>query len=237
MPGYETKNTHAHFGWLKTGSMGAVSVFLALILNVALFGLMPGLFQSDNSHPPEFEKIQAVNFIRIKQKETPPKPRPEKKEPEEKKPKEKEKIAKALTRPSKPAFKKMELPIELNSRLPMEQTALPVPDIQSVPMDFSGMKEFYGTGEIDYPLTPLVQVHPVYPLMAKRQGIEGWVKVKFLVTETGRVEQVSILEANPKEIFNNAVRQCVNAWRFKPGTVEGIPVNVWAETVIRFELE
>ncbi|MFO8085611.1 MAG: TonB family protein [Desulfobacterales bacterium] len=237
MLAYKAKSTDAHFRWLKTGSMWTVSVFLAVILNMALFSLMPRLFQSHTDHQPKLEKIQTVNFIRMKPKEIPPKPKKEKKEPEEQKPKEKENIAKSLMSPPKPTFKKVELPIELNPRLPMGQMALPVPDIKSISVDVSGMKEFYGIGEIDYPLTPLVQMHPIYPMMAKRQGIEGWVKVKFLVAETGRVEQISIMDAQPEDIFDNAVKQCVNAWRFKPGTVEGVPVKVWAETIIRFELE
>jgi protein TonB len=31
--------------------------------------------------------------------------------------------------------------------------------------------------------------------------------------------------------------RCVSGWRFKPGTVEGMPVKAWAETTIRFKLE
>lgn len=236
MSEYILKKPDAYFRWLKTGSMWTVSVVLAFLLNLVLFSLMPRLFQSHNWDHPKFEKIQTVNFIRMKPKEIPPKPR-EKKEPEEQKPKEKQNVAKSLTSPPKQTFKRVELPIELNSRLPVGNVALPVPDIKSFSMDAPDLKEFYGVGEIDYPLTPIVQMHPIYPMIAKRQGIEGWVKVKFLVTETGRVEQIGILDAQPKDIFDNAVIQCINAWRFKPGTVEGIPVKVWAETVIRFELE
>jgi protein TonB len=33
------------------------------------------------------------------------------------------------------------------------------------------------------------------------------------------------------------VESCVLSWRFNPGTVEGVPVDAWAETVVRFELQ
>ncbi len=47
---------------------------------------------------------------------------------------------------------------------------------------------------------------------------------------------MEILEAKPKKLFNNSVRRCVLGWRFKPGTIDGEAVDVWAETVIRFKL-
>jgi periplasmic protein TonB len=230
------KKPDAHFRWLKTGSIWTGSILLAVVLNIALFSLMPRLIQSNHKQPQEYEKIQTVNFIRIKPKEIPPKPREKKKEPEKQTP-EKQNIVKTATSPPKPSFKKLDLPFELNTRLPVGAIQFPAPDIKSISMEGPDLKDFYDMGEIDSPLTPIVQMHPVYSMMAKRQGIEGWVKVRFLVTETGRVEKISILDAQPQNIFDHAVIQCVNAWRFKPGTVEGIPVNVWAETVIRFELE
>ncbi len=230
------KKPDAHFRWLKTGSIWTGSIILAIFLNLALFSLMPRLIQSNHKQPQEYDKIQTVDFIRMKPKEIPPKPKDEKKEPEKPKP-EKQNIVKSVISPSKLSFKKPDLPIELNPRLPVGAVELPTPDIKSFSMDGFNLKDFYDAGEIDSPLTPIVQMHPVYPMIAKRQGIEGWVKVRFLVTESGRVEKVSILDAQPANIFDHAVIQCVNAWRFKPGTVEGVPVNAWAETVVRFELE
>lgn len=230
------KKPDAHFKWLKTGSMWTGSIIIALFLNIALFSLMPRLIQSSHKQPQEYEKIQTVNFIRIKPKEIPPKPKEIKEEPE-KKTVEKQNILKMLANPPQPSLKKLNLPFELNPRLPVGSIQLPTPDIHSFSLEGPEMKDIYNVGEIDSPLTPIVQMHPVYPMVAKRQGIEGWVKVRFLVTETGHVEKVSILDAQPRNIFDHSVIQCVNAWRFKPGTVEGIPVNVWAETVVRFELE
>lgn len=230
------KKPDAHFRWLKTGSMWTGSILLAIFLNMALFSLMPRLIQSDHKQPQEYDKIQTVNFIRMKPKEIPPKPKEIKKEPEKPKP-EKQNIVKTVTSPPQLSFKKPDLPFELNPRLPIGAIQLPAPDIQSFSIAGPDLKDFYDVGEIDSPLTPIVQMRPIYPMMAKRQGIEGWVKVRFLVTETGRVEKVSILDAQPPNIFDHAVIQCVSAWRFKPGTIEGVPVNVWAETVVRFELE
>ncbi len=62
-------------------------------------------------------------------------------------------------------------------------------------------------------------------------------KVKILVTEQGLVNKVEILEAKPKDVFEQSVIRCISSWRFSPGTVQGVPVKTWVITKIRFELE
>jgi protein TonB len=63
------------------------------------------------------------------------------------------------------------------------------------------------------------------------------VKVKFVVNEQGTVEKITIVDAKPPGMFDQSVSRCVSKWRFKPGTVEGMPIKAWVETTIRFELE
>ncbi len=63
------------------------------------------------------------------------------------------------------------------------------------------------------------------------------VKVRFLVNNQGQVEQPRVVEARPENVFEKSVVNCVLKWKFKPGTVEGVPVNTMVETIIRFELE
>lgn len=60
------KKPDAHFRWLKTGSIWTCSIIIAIVLNIALFSLMPRLMQSGHKQPKEYEKIQTVNFIRMK---------------------------------------------------------------------------------------------------------------------------------------------------------------------------
>jgi protein TonB len=134
------------------------------------------------------------------------------------------------------------IPFEINPRLPalpnMPQVAppmstTPVPD-STPPQGLNGLFEI---GEIDGPLTALTRTPPLYPYRAKRMGIEGWVKVRFIVNENGRTEDIRIIEARPEDTFDKSVLQCVSSWRFKPGTVEGIPVKTMVSTTIRFKLE
>lgn len=99
------------------------------------------------------------------------------------------------------------------------------------------LKAHYTMGELDFPLTPLVKIPPIYPMLATRRGIEGYVTVSFLVTKKGLVQQIRIVDSRPKHVFDKSVTNCVSQWKFKPGTIEGIPVATLAQTTIRFKLE
>ena len=112
-----------------------------------------------------------------------------------------------------------------------------MPLARGVSLGNDPFKGEWNANDLDQPLTPLVRIPPVYPSRAKRRGIEGWVRVKFLVKAGGEVARVEILEAQPEKVFDTSVRNCVLGWRFKPGTVGGEAVDVWAETVVRFRLE
>jgi protein TonB len=114
---------------------------------------------------------------------------------------------------------------------------LVMPGLEHFSMDAPVLKAHYSMGELDSPLIPLVKIPPIYPIRASRRGIEGFVIVQFLVTKNGEVERIKIIEAHPKKIFDQNVIHCVSQWKFKPGTVEGIPVATLARTTIRFKLE
>jgi outer membrane biosynthesis protein TonB len=47
----------------------------------------------------------------------------------------------------------------------------------------------YGIGEVDSKPGILGQALPPYPHRARRRGVEGWVKVRFLITAEGRVRR------------------------------------------------
>lgn len=95
----------------------------------------------------------------------------------------------------------------------------------------------YDSENIDRPITPLVRTPPIYPMHARRLGIEGWVKIKLLVSEKGGVENVEVIDSQPTNIFEKSVLQGVVLWRFLPPTVNGTPVKVLLKTTIRFKLE
>jgi protein TonB len=136
-----------------------------------------------------------------------------------------------------PLQAKLTLPFAINPRLPSGPDTLALADLTPAAFDAVGFADAFAAGDLDAPLTVLARMPPVYPLSAKHRGIEGWVRVRFVVHDDGSVGQVTIMESKPPGTFDKSVTQCVMGWRFKPGTIEGVAVKAWAETTVRFELK
>ena len=219
-----TASDHAaYFEHLSRRSWGAwlVSAVAAAGLTLGLFFLMP--FLTDPSpvaeNPPAL--VSRINVIRVKRPDT----RVEKKKPV-KLPEPKK--VKVINRPVAPVkrpvniARKMSLPFEINPRLPAGPDALQFPVLEAGPvMAPAGVPDFFDTGDLDAPLTVLARVPPIYPVRARRRGIQGWVQVFFTVNRAGHVEDIEILKADPKGFFEESVERCVAGWRFSPPTVGG----------------
>ncbi len=227
--GLQLGDNHSWSSW-------TVALVFSLALNIVLFGSMTGLIDCKPRRPEYFQHLEKVNFIRIKRPESPIHKR--EKRPEIRSPRpEKDLTMKESAFRTQPLKQIVKLPFEINPELSAVSGTLPVLPIERVAIGPSGLGHIYGMSEIDHPLTPYVQVPPIYPMEARRRGIEGWVKVRFVVMEDGRVGDIEIMDRHPGRIFDRAVIRCISAWRFSPGTVEGVPVKTRVETTVRFELQ
>ncbi len=95
-----------------------------------------------------------------------------------------------------------------------------------------------GIPNADRRATPLVRIPPQYPESQLRKGREGWVLVEFTITPTGRTENVVVVDADPKRVFNNAVLRAIKRWKYQPKLVGGKAVAQHnMREVIRFELD
>ncbi len=77
---------------------------------------------------------------------------------------------------------------------------------------------------------------PDYPVGMLRQEIEGSVTVRVLVGTDGRVRQVQILSATEPDFARATEKQALKAWRFKPATRDGVPVEDWQTLTVRFDI-
>lgn len=85
---------------------------------------------------------------------------------------------------------------------------------------------------------PLVRVEPSYPPAAARDGINGWVRLRFTINETGGVEDIEIIDAEPRRVFDRAARQALRRWRYAPKVVDGTPQRQEGMTVqLDFNIE
>ena len=83
---------------------------------------------------------------------------------------------------------------------------------------------------------PVQQSPMPYPVRAKARGIEGYVLLSVLISPTGEVERVKVLESNPSGIFEEVAVTGVRNWKFDPAQYRGENVRVWARQRVRFEL-
>jgi len=96
------------------------------------------------------------------------------------------------------------------------------------------MPEFPG-GELG--LRKYIATHVKYPNIARENGIEGKVYVRFCVTSKGTVEKVSIARGVDPILDKEALRVVKALPKWKPGEQRGKKVNVWYTVPINFQLQ
>lgn len=84
---------------------------------------------------------------------------------------------------------------------------------------------------------PIVKVAPIYPRRALSRGIQGYVILQYTVTKQGTVKDPVVVEAQPKNIFNNVAIKSALRYKYKPRVIDGVPVEVkGVRTKIIFEI-
>ncbi|WP_321494251.1 TonB family protein [uncultured Desulfobacter sp.] len=225
----------------RTSYSGIILVWISVIalasgLNLFIFGILPALIQSIPHAPDDTKLIQAIQVVRIKRPETPPR----KKEPPKphEQPREMVSAAKIVQKQiQKPTIDRPNLSVALNPNLPELPNSIALGQLANFTMKTQMPPGLFSTSQLDYPLQTLVRLPASYPMRARRLGIEGWVKVEFVVTREGLVRDIKVVGAQPKGVFESSVTQSVSQYRFKPGTVDGNTVEVRVVTTIRFKME
>lgn len=93
-----------------------------------------------------------------------------------------------------------------------------------------------GHGEIVYP--KLINSHSAfrYPAEAYRQSYQGKVVIRILVAEDGTISAAQIYKSSGYKILDQAALDIAKTSVFKPGTVDGIPQELWVLIPVDFHL-
>jgi protein TonB len=180
-----------------------VSILLGAAVTFALFSFMAFLVSSGDRN-----KEEALDNIVVEVNTTPPKSSAE----------QRRRVPPPPPPPPKTPPKPQAPEPEANNNTGGLTFNMPDIQLSGANAGISGPGAGFGR---DGDATPIVRIEPKYPPQAARDGKEGWVKLSFTINEIGGVEDVTVLEAKPKRIFDKEARRALRKWKYKPKVVEG----------------
>jgi periplasmic protein TonB len=77
---------------------------------------------------------------------------------------------------------------------------------------------------------------PNYPPGLLQKEIEGTATLRVLIGPDGRVREAQVVRASRPDFGKAAVKQALDAWRFKPATRGDTPVEDWQTLSVRFTI-
>jgi len=198
---------------------------LAIGVTFGLFVFMFKLISSGGGNNEDLEAISGIHFgpvdipdeVMTRTRRIPKKPPPPKNPPP----------------PPKMQISKVQQ--EMTNMPKLDLPNLDVPLVGGEGMFIGSFETVDKTAEGD--IIPIVVIRPMYPRDAAIQGIEGWVKVEFIITEVGTVKDPRVIDADPPRIFNREALRAILKWKFKPRVVDGVAVERPATQIIGFDLE
>ena len=117
------------------------------------------------------------------------------------------------------------------------------PDFSNIKFKTEGIKG--GTiltaslgGNENMQAVPKVRINPRYPRIAATEGIEGYVTLTFDITAIGTTENINIVDAKPRNVFNRAAKKALAKWKYQPKVKnnKAIPQN-GQKITLQFNLE
>ena len=193
------------------------AILVAVLMNILLFSSIQYMVGSPRLRLADVSDYKVANFIRMQPRTHEVRSRRDPRAPE------------------KPQVEQQETLRQL------VQSSATGPGITDLRIDVPAMEIEVGMNigdiHIARELTPLVKVPPEYPQRAMSRDIEGYVVLRFVVTETGSVEEPEILHAEPEGYFESAARRAVLRWKYQPQFRDGKPIRVISITRVNFALQ
>ncbi len=80
----------------------------------------------------------------------------------------------------------------------------------------------------------LQKIQPIYPGLARQARIQGAVQLKAIIGVDGKIKSLTAVSGNP--LLVDAALDAIRHWTYQPTLLNGIPVEVKTEIVVRFQL-
>ena len=94
-----------------------------------------------------------------------------------------------------------------------------------------------GHGESDLSAPEAIKkVDPAYPQDLVHDRVQGTVVLYAVIHADGTVGDVRVLEGVDERLNENA-RKALSQWKFRPGTKDGVPVDVEAVVRVPFKVQ
>ncbi len=82
----------------------------------------------------------------------------------------------------------------------------------------------------------LVQkIQPIYPVAAKRAGIQGTVEMEVAISKEGMPEDLRVI-ASPSDDLTQSALEAVRQWRYRPTLLNGQPVAIVTDVIVNYTL-
>lgn len=135
--------------------------------------------------------------------------------------------------PSAPA------PLAEAARLPTFVDAHPALDLGAALVGLSnvGALPEVATPEPDQPARALRRPPANYPDSARRRGIEGEVVLRLRIDERGRVQDVFVVSAEPKGVFEASAVAAARRYVYEPASSRGASIATTLEQRVVFRLQ
>lgn len=192
-------------------------VALALVINVALFVIIPVLHDLFGLFTPPVENRSGRRVVAELVQ-------PEKKPSESRR----ARVRKVHTARAKG------ISAGAARRFAPDLTVAGAGDIEVGEQDMAAM--ILEEGEADEPAVPIRTVQPRYSERLRELEVEGTLQLDMIIGRDGRVESVEII-SSPHPGLSAAARKAVMTWRYRPARNKGVPVRIRARKAITFKLD
>lgn len=88
----------------------------------------------------------------------------------------------------------------------------------------------------DSALWPTLRTPPAYPTAALRDGKQGFVLFELQINPDGTVANARVIDSSPPRVFEDAARQAIMQWKFRPKIVDGKAVSSSGTQKVEFQL-